>query len=89
MSFPDAMFDVVLSLLCLHNIDDARERADACREIARVLKPGGTVLLGDYVPTHDYAAALAAAGLTVRSSRPYFREAYGLTWIVEAVKPRS
>jgi arsenite methyltransferase len=37
LSFPDASFDVVLSNLCIHNIPDADGRAQACREIARVL----------------------------------------------------
>lgn len=41
MSFADASFDVVVSNLCLHNIPSAAGRAQACREIARVLKPGG------------------------------------------------
>jgi ubiquinone/menaquinone biosynthesis C-methylase UbiE len=86
MSFPDASFDVVLSLLCLHNIEDRKEQADACREIARVLKPGGTALIADYVPTRRYASALAQAGLTVESSRSYLPTAYGLMWMVAAAK---
>src|SRR5438045_1973558 len=40
-SFPDASFDVVLSNLCLHNIPERDGRAAACREIVRVLAPGG------------------------------------------------
>ena len=87
MGFADASFDVVLSLLCLHNIEPESDRTVACHEIARVLKPGGTVLIGDYVPTGDYAKALADAGLTVRSTAPRFVEAYSLMWVTEAVKP--
>ncbi len=45
LSFPDSTFDVVLSNLCIHNIPDAQGRAQACREIARVLKPGGIALI--------------------------------------------
>ena len=47
LSFPDASFDVVLSNLCIHNIPASDGRAQACREIARVLKPGGTALISD------------------------------------------
>ena len=38
MPFPDASFDVVLSNVCLHNIPDVEGRAEACREIGRVLQ---------------------------------------------------
>lgn len=86
LSFADNTFDVVLSLLCIHNIEEEGGQEKACVEIARVLKPGGSVLIGDYVPTTAYAKALAAAGLTIKSSKPYFTTAYALMWIVEATK---
>jgi arsenite methyltransferase len=49
--FVDNSFDVILSLLCIHNIEPKADQEKACFEIARVLKPNGTVLIGDYVPT--------------------------------------
>jgi SAM-dependent methyltransferase len=39
IGFVDNSFDVVLSLLCLHNVGEADARRKACLEIARVLKP--------------------------------------------------
>ncbi|MGZ4830060.1 MAG: class I SAM-dependent methyltransferase [Candidatus Angelobacter sp.] len=69
LSFPDASFDVVLSNLCLHNIPDAEGRAQACREIARVLKPGGTALISDFINTGSYKKTLAASGLKVSRTR--------------------
>ena len=87
LAFPDASFDRVVSLLCIHNIEDKAEQAQACREIARVLKPGGRVVIGDYVPTHAYATAFADAGLTVVQSTPAFGVALSLMWIVVADKP--
>lgn len=48
MNFADETFDVVLSNLCLHNIPTKAGRAEACREIARVLKPGGVAVLSDF-----------------------------------------
>ncbi|OYU15214.1 MAG: methyltransferase type 11 [Alphaproteobacteria bacterium PA4] len=87
LAFPDASFDRVVSLLCIHNIEDKADQARACREIARVLKPGGRVVIGDYVPTHAYAAAFAGAGLTVMQSKPAFGVALSLMWIVVAEKP--
>jgi arsenite methyltransferase len=65
LSFPDASFDVVLSNLCIHNIPDTEGRAQACREIARVLKPGGTALISDFIRTGTYQKIFAASGLKV------------------------
>ncbi len=66
LSFPDASFDVVLSNLCLHNIPDQAGRAQACREIARVLKPGGIAIISDFIRTGFYQKIFAEAGLKVR-----------------------
>ncbi len=63
MKFADARFDVVVSNLCLHNISTADGRNRACREIARVVKPGGDVLVADYKYWDSYLDAFAAAGL--------------------------
>jgi arsenite methyltransferase len=66
MTFTNATFDVVVSNLCLHNIDARADRDQACREIVRVLRPGGVALISDFRNTHQYAAAFRAAGCTVR-----------------------
>lgn len=68
MSFPEGSFDVVLSNLCLHNIPDDVGRILACREIARVLKPGGVALISDYKNTRQYARILKQRGLDVTRS---------------------
>ena len=70
MSFSDGTFDVVLSNLCLHNIYQQEGRAQACREIARVLKPGGVAVISDFKHLQEYAAAFAASGLTVELCPP-------------------
>src|SRR5947207_9370954 len=64
LPFRDASFDVVLSSMALHNIYNAGERQTAVREIARVLAPGGRVLIVDVRHTSKYAATLRDAGLT-------------------------
>lgn len=87
LAFSDATFDRVVSLLCIHNVEGKSDQARACREIARVLKPGGRVVVGDYVPTHAYAAALAEAGLTIVRSKPAFGVALSLMWLLVADKP--
>src|SRR6476646_6473943 len=64
LPFDDASFNVVLSSMALHNIYNAGERQTAVREIARVLAPGGRVLIVDVRHTSKYAATLRDAGLT-------------------------
>lgn len=64
LPFADASFDVVLSSMALHNIYNAGERQTALREIARVLAPGGRVLIVDVRHTSQYAVTLRDAGLT-------------------------
>jgi SAM-dependent methyltransferase len=72
MSFADGSFDVVVSNLCLHNIYDRTGRGKACREIARVLKPGGMAVISDFRHMREYAEEFQGAGLAV--------EMCGLDW---------
>jgi arsenite methyltransferase len=62
MTFPDATFDVILSNLCLHNIPTKEGREKACSEIVRVLKPGGTALISDFIRLGEYTATFRRAG---------------------------
>ncbi|MGA7990172.1 MAG: class I SAM-dependent methyltransferase [Thermoanaerobaculia bacterium] len=86
MPFPDESFDVVLSNVCLHNIPDARGRAEACHEIARVLKRGGVALVSDFVRTADYARSFEAAGLAVTRTGPHLVDVFPPLRIVRATK---
>jgi arsenite methyltransferase len=67
---PDASFDVIVSSLAIHNIPDAAERERAIREMARVLKPGGQLVLADIRYTEQYEQILSSLGWeqTQRSS---------------------
>lgn len=65
LSFPDRSFDVVLSNLCIHNIPNTDGRAQACREIARVLKPGGVAIISDFIHTGFYQKIFRESGLQV------------------------
>lgn len=88
MTFADEKFDVILSNLCLHNIPDDEGRAKACREIARVLKPGGIALISDFQKTKKYAATFREAGLAVEVYGPYLFSTYPPLRIVKAQRPK-
>ena len=64
MPFADETFDVVVSRAAVHNLYQTAERAQAVGEIARVLKPGGTVLIDDIRHHQEYVAALSQKGCT-------------------------
>ena len=63
LPFDDACFDVVVSSLVIHNIPDALGRADAMREMARVLRPGGRIAVLDFRYTASYADTLKRSGV--------------------------
>jgi 2-polyprenyl-3-methyl-5-hydroxy-6-metoxy-1,4-benzoquinol methylase len=66
MDFEDGAFEVVL---CLHMLNEVPDEARALRELHRVTRPGGEVLVS--LPYHlqrpDFPAALAAAGFAVET----------------------
>ncbi|MBS1766852.1 MAG: class I SAM-dependent methyltransferase [Acidobacteria bacterium] len=64
MPFEDAAFDAIVSNVAIHNIYDREGRAKAMAEIARVLKPGGRLVIHDIRHVSEYAEDLAQHGLT-------------------------
>jgi SAM-dependent methyltransferase len=73
LPFGDNSFDIVVSSWALHNIYDPAGRETAVREIVRVLKPGGHILMIDIRHTEEYAEILRDAKMTdVRRTGPNF-----------------
>ena len=72
MTFPDAFFDVVVSIETLEHVP---ELAASSREIARVLKPGGQLLLtvpNRWFPFENHGAKIGPLQLGRVPLLPYF-----------------
>jgi SAM-dependent methyltransferase len=65
LPFADASFDAIVSMIVIHNIPTRDGRDQALRELARVLKPGGRMVVYDLLHTARYAQVLREAGLKV------------------------
>jgi arsenite methyltransferase len=62
--YPDGHYDAAVSTLAIHNISDANGRDQAIREMWRVVKPGGRLVIFDLFHTAHYAQVLREAGAT-------------------------
>jgi arsenite methyltransferase len=60
--YPDNQYDVVVSTLAIHNIPEKADRDTAIREMWRVLKPGGKLLIYDIFHTGAYEKVLREQG---------------------------
>jgi arsenite methyltransferase len=63
LPFPDRSFDIALSALAIHNISPKSGRKQAVHEAARVVRPGGRLVLADILHTADYVRWLTEDGL--------------------------
>lgn len=63
MPFAPQTFDLVVSCAAIHNLYKATDRAETMREISRILKSGGQVIISDIRHAQEYQAALRSAGL--------------------------
>lgn len=92
LPFDDASIDVVVSNLVIHNIPSREGRRRALLEAARVLRPGGRLIIADLWETDRHAAGLAELGWgTVQRRNLGWRMWYGGPWspthVVTATKP--
>ena len=82
LPFGDCEFDVVVSSWAVHNLEAKKDRLAALREIYRVLRPEGTLLLTDIVNRREYAAALKELGMR---SVEIFIESEIKDWLLSVV----
>lgn len=71
-NFKDDNFDVIISNLCLHNLNKKDERRQACKEIYRILKPNGKAIISDYKKTNEYKAMFEKLGMMIKKGELLF-----------------
>lgn len=86
LPFEDSSFDVVLSSFAIHNIRGRAGRRKAIGEAARVLRPGGRLVIADVRATGGYQAHLAELGMNDVARRSLGWR-YWPTRLVTATKP--
>ncbi len=84
LPFEDNCFDLVVSSLAVHNISGSAGREKAISEAARVLRPGGRLMIVDIRATRQHAAQLAKLGMSAVARR---RLGWQPWWVVTATKP--
>ncbi len=74
LPYVDGAFDAVVSSMVLHNLGGAHGPAAAVREVARVLRPGGRLVVVDLRGTRGYVRVLRELGwVQVARSRRVWR----------------
>lgn len=66
MPFEDNYFDVVISSLAIHNIENKDERKKALNEIARIAKVNGKIAILDLANIQEYANILKENGFQIK-----------------------
>jgi len=88
LPFPDGSFDLVLSTMSFHHWHD---RAQGCREVRRVLTPGGRWVLADVIPKGLMVPMLPVihiGGIRQRSQLDAMLAGAGLQVVAETKVPR-
>jgi ubiquinone/menaquinone biosynthesis C-methylase UbiE len=63
LPFADASFDAVLSNFVVHEVKSRAEREQVLREMVRVIKPGGRLVLVDFIFTTECVRVLKEIGI--------------------------
>jgi arsenite methyltransferase len=79
LSYPAANFDLAVSTWAIHHMQDEPDRDQAVRELYRVTKPGGRVVIADTKYTGRYAQILRECGASEIAVTPL-----GFLWCLPA-----
>jgi len=84
--FDNDYFDVIVSNLCLHNIPKAADREAACAEINRILKPGGIVIISDFIKIKEYSRKFRSLGMQVEKNGTYRFDTFPPLTVIKVTK---
>jgi ubiquinone/menaquinone biosynthesis C-methylase UbiE len=90
LPFPDQTFDVVLSTLMMHHLPDSLKR-QGLSEVARVLKPGGRLVIADFTRKQERqgrAARFHAGGSSLHDLAALVADAGFAQQETEEMRPR-
>jgi arsenite methyltransferase len=82
--YPEKSYDVAISAVAIHNFGDRKDRDKVVRELWRVLKPGGRLVILDIMHVGEYASVLrevGADGVTIAS--------HGFLWCLPTKSVRA
>jgi arsenite methyltransferase len=82
--YPEKSYDVAMSAVAIHNLGDREDRIKAVREMWRVLKPGGRLLILDIFHVGEYASVLREAG-----AEDVTVESHGFLWCLPTKSVRA
>jgi ubiquinone/menaquinone biosynthesis C-methylase UbiE len=94
LPFDENAFDLIVSNLAIHNIKGKAGRNRAIDEAARVLRPGGRLMIADIWATGQYCTRLAELGMIDIARRGlgwrmWWTGPWAATRLVTATKPAS
>jgi arsenite methyltransferase len=82
--YPEKSYDVAISAVAIHNLADRDDRDKAVRELWRVLKPGGRLVILDIMHVGEYASVLREAG-----AEDVTVESHGFLWCLPTKSVRA
>ncbi|MEC7838755.1 MAG: class I SAM-dependent methyltransferase [Chlamydiota bacterium] len=87
MSFQTGKFDLIINNLVLHEVKPYEEREKILKEMARVIKPGGMIIIVDLQYTREYKTFFNFLGWKKVARSPLRWMMFPPVRIVTAIKP--
>lgn len=87
LPFEDGSFDIAFASLAIHNLHPDSERETCIRELRRVLRPGGRMVILDFAGIEVYVRTANDLGMTEIRRSPFRAGVFPLCRSVTALAP--